>query len=58
MPRSLSPRVERVLGRPDRFRLALQGVSFDLTKADLLALAGSLQRVLESVAKDEQPQAY
>jgi hypothetical protein len=53
--RNLQPTLERVLGEADRFRLSLRGVRFTLTRDELLALAASLQLVLASLARDEEP---
>lgn len=45
-------RVERILGQPDYCRLFVKGTSFLLSKADVLALAVSVQRVLASYEGD------
>jgi hypothetical protein len=47
------PRLSRVIGQPETFRLALRGTYFDLHRADLLTLAQELTRVLTNLARDE-----
>jgi hypothetical protein len=46
------PRLARVLGQPDKFRLSLRGVRFDLSWPDVEQLAEEVTRVLDNVARD------
>lgn len=47
------PRLERVIGQPETFRLTLRGLRFELRRADVVALAEDLTRVLANVARDD-----
>jgi hypothetical protein len=48
------PKLERVIGQPETFRLSLRGTYHDLRRTDLLILAQQVTRVLANLARDEQ----
>jgi hypothetical protein len=47
------PKLERVIGQPETFRLSLRGTYHDLRRTDVLTLAQELTRVLANLARDE-----
>jgi hypothetical protein len=47
-------RLERVLGRPDRTRLVIDSLIFELSQPDLVWLGQEAVRVLASIARDQE----